>query len=120
MCLSIVLFPLHRLSLIEPGPVHTEFEAKMIQDVKQKEYPGTDPDTLHYFKNVYLPSSVDIFETLGQTPDDVARVRLQTHCLMFPIYPFKIENLMSYVVHPLPNYSAPRKWLKQAGRVSVI
>ncbi len=66
---------LRRLSLIEPGPVHTEFEAKMIQDVKQKEYPGADPDTVHYFKNVYLPSSVDIFETLGQTPDDIARVR---------------------------------------------
>lgn len=54
--------------------MHTEFEAKMIEDVKKKEYPGTDPDTLHYFKNVYLPSSVDIFETLGQRPDDVARV----------------------------------------------
>uniref|UniRef100_A0A667WJ52 Retinol dehydrogenase n=1 Tax=Myripristis murdjan TaxID=586833 RepID=A0A667WJ52_9TELE len=25
------------LSMIEPGPVHTEFEAKMIQDVRQKE-----------------------------------------------------------------------------------
>ncbi|XP_028264884.1 retinol dehydrogenase 8-like [Parambassis ranga] len=61
------------LSMIEPGPVHTEFEAKMIQDVKAKEYPGTDPDTINYFKNVYLPSSVDIFETLGQTPDDIAR-----------------------------------------------
>ena len=69
-----------RLSLIEPGPVHTEFEAKMIQDVKQKEYPGTDPDTVHYFKNVYLPSSVDIFETLGQTPDDIARVSSKTVC----------------------------------------
>ncbi|KAG7279539.1 hypothetical protein CRUP_034640 [Coryphaenoides rupestris] len=61
------------LSMIEPGPVHTEFESKMVQDVRQKEYPGTDPDTVHYFKNVYLPSSVDIFETLGQTPDDIAR-----------------------------------------------
>lgn len=60
--------------MIEPGPVHTEFEAKMIQDVKQKEYPGADADTVNYFKNVYLPSSVDIFETLGQTPDDIARV----------------------------------------------
>lgn len=64
------------LSLIEPGPVHTEFEAKMIQDVKQKEYPGADPDTVHFFKNIYLPSSVDIFEALGQTPDDIARVKL--------------------------------------------
>ncbi|XP_029996428.1 retinol dehydrogenase 8-like [Sphaeramia orbicularis] len=61
------------LSMIEPGPVHTEFEAKMIQDVRQKEYPGTDPETVNYFKNVYLPSSVDIFEALGQTPDDIAK-----------------------------------------------
>uniref|UniRef100_A0A7N8WI48 Retinol dehydrogenase 8 n=1 Tax=Mastacembelus armatus TaxID=205130 RepID=A0A7N8WI48_9TELE len=56
-----------------PGPVHTEFEAKMIQEVKQKECPGADPETVNYFKNVYLPSSIDIFTLLGQTPDDVAR-----------------------------------------------
>uniref|UniRef100_UPI0037E8DD49 retinol dehydrogenase 8-like n=1 Tax=Semicossyphus pulcher TaxID=241346 RepID=UPI0037E8DD49 len=62
-----------KMSMIEPGPVHTEFESKMIQDVRQKEFPGADPDTVHYFKNVYLPSSVDIFETLGQTPDDIAK-----------------------------------------------
>lgn len=79
--LSLLCVCLFSLSLIEPGPVHTEFEAKMIQDVKQKEYPGADPDTVHYFKNVYLPSSVDIFETLGQTPDDIARVSSQAVCL---------------------------------------
>lgn len=61
--------------MIEPGPVHTEFEMKMIADVSQKEFPGADPDTVHYFKNIYLPSSVDIFEALGQTPDDIAEVR---------------------------------------------
>ncbi|XP_030635926.1 retinol dehydrogenase 8b [Chanos chanos] len=61
------------MSMIEPGPVHTEFEMKMIADVSKKEYPGADPETVNYFKNVYLPSSVDIFETLGQTPDDIAR-----------------------------------------------
>ncbi|XP_017541454.1 retinol dehydrogenase 8-like isoform X2 [Pygocentrus nattereri] len=61
------------LSMIEPGPVHTEFEMKMIEDVSQKEYPGADPDTIHYFKNVYLPSSVDVFQTLGQSPDDIAK-----------------------------------------------
>ncbi|XP_036387137.1 retinol dehydrogenase 8-like [Megalops cyprinoides] len=61
------------LSMVEPGPVHTEFEAKMVEDVSKKEFPGADPDTVHYFKNVYLPSSVDIFEALGQTPDDIAR-----------------------------------------------
>nr|XP_023650849.1 retinol dehydrogenase 8-like [Paramormyrops kingsleyae] len=61
------------LSMIEPGPVHTGFEVKMVEDVSQKEFPGTDHDTVHYFKNVYLPSSIDIFETLGQTPGDIAR-----------------------------------------------
>lgn len=64
--------------MIEPGPVHTDFEMKMIADVSQKEFPGADPDTVHYFKNIYLPSSVDIFEALGQTPDDIAKVRSLT------------------------------------------
>ncbi|KAL6482534.1 hypothetical protein MHYP_G00106140 [Metynnis hypsauchen] len=66
---------IERLSVHDwsPGPVHTEFEMKMIEDVSQKEYPGADPDTIHYFKNVYLPSSVDVFQTLGQSPDDIAK-----------------------------------------------
>ncbi|CAF98138.1 unnamed protein product [Tetraodon nigroviridis] len=72
--LAVQLFKFNvTLSLIEPGPVHTEFEAKMMQDVRQKEYPGTDPETLHYFKDKYLPSAMDVFELFGQTPDDVAR-----------------------------------------------
>lgn len=73
-CLAVQLLKFNVImSMIEPGPVHTEFEAKMIEDVKKKEYPGTDPDTVNYFKNVYLPSSLDIFQTLGQTPDDIAK-----------------------------------------------
>lgn len=61
--------------MIEPGPVHTEFETKMMADVAKMEYPGADADTVRYFKDVYLPSSVDIFEGMGQTPDDIAKVR---------------------------------------------
>lgn len=61
--------------MIEPGPVHTEFETKMLEDVAKMEYPGADPDTVRYFKDVYLPSSIDIFEAMGQTPDDIAKVR---------------------------------------------
>ncbi|KAJ3600788.1 hypothetical protein NHX12_031763 [Muraenolepis orangiensis] len=62
-----------RLSMIEPGPVHTEFETKMMEDVARMEYPGVDADTVRYFKEVYLPSSIDIFEAMGQTPDDIAK-----------------------------------------------
>ncbi|XP_072299184.1 retinol dehydrogenase 8a [Eucyclogobius newberryi] len=62
-----------RMSMIEPGPVHTEFETKMMDDVAKMEYPGADADTVRYFKDVYLPSSIDIFEAMGQTPEDVAK-----------------------------------------------
>uniref|UniRef100_H2LMU2 Retinol dehydrogenase 8a n=1 Tax=Oryzias latipes TaxID=8090 RepID=H2LMU2_ORYLA len=62
-----------RLSMIEPGPVHTEFETKMMEEVAKMEYPGVDADTIRYFKDVYLPSSIDIFEAMGQTPEDIAK-----------------------------------------------
>ncbi|XP_051744673.1 retinol dehydrogenase 8a isoform X2 [Ctenopharyngodon idella] len=62
-----------KLSMIEPGPVHTEFETKMMQEVAKMEYPGADADTVRYFKDVYIPSSIDIFEALGQTPEDIAK-----------------------------------------------
>lgn len=63
--------------------MHTEFETKMMEEVAKMEYPGADADTVRYFKDVYIPSSIDIFEALGQTPDDIAKVRatiwLQTY-----------------------------------------
>ncbi|KAG9278988.1 retinol dehydrogenase 8 [Astyanax mexicanus] len=62
-----------KLSLIEPGPVHTEFESKMMDDVAKMNFPGTDPDTVRYFKDVYMPSSIDIFEAMGQMPEDIAK-----------------------------------------------
>lgn len=70
LCLSCV-----RLSMIEPGPVHTEFETKMMENVARMDFPGVDADTVRYFKDVYLPSSTDIFEAMGQTPEDIAKVR---------------------------------------------
>lgn len=60
--------------MIEPGPVHTEFEAKMMEEAAKMEFPGTDPDTVQYFKEVYMPSSINIFEAMGQTPDEIAKV----------------------------------------------
>lgn len=60
--------------MIEPGPVHTEFEKKMMEDVAKMEFPGVDADTVRYFKDVYLPSSIDVFEAMGQTPEDIAKV----------------------------------------------
>lgn len=55
----------------------------MIQEVRERDCPGADPETVHYFKNVYLPSSVDIFEVLGQMPDDIAKVRYLPYSCIF-------------------------------------
>ncbi|XP_050176377.1 retinol dehydrogenase 8 [Myiozetetes cayanensis] len=60
------------VSLVEPGPVHTEFERKVLDEVATSEFPGADPETLRHFRDIYLPVSRDVFHTFGQTPDTVA------------------------------------------------
>ncbi|KAF7663421.1 hypothetical protein LDENG_00209710 [Lucifuga dentata] len=93
------------------GPVHTEFELKMIEDVKKKEFPGADPETIHYFKNVYLPSSVDIFEMLGQTPDDIARCTKKVTEASNP----RFRNL----TNPLHTPTVALKYADETGGLSV-
>ncbi|XP_030826658.1 retinol dehydrogenase 8 [Camarhynchus parvulus] len=61
------------VSLVEPGPVNTEFERKVLQEVEKSEFPGTDAETLRYFREVYLPASRDVFDTFGQSPEEVAQ-----------------------------------------------
>ncbi|KAM7079799.1 LOW QUALITY PROTEIN: retinol dehydrogenase 8 [Ciconia maguari] len=60
------------VSMVEPGPVNTDFELKLMEEVSHSEFPGTDPATVRYFKDVYLPASHEIFATLGQSPAAVA------------------------------------------------
>ncbi|KAF6307041.1 retinol dehydrogenase 8 [Rhinolophus ferrumequinum] len=62
------------ISLVEPGPVATDFEGKLLEQVSTAEFPGTDPDTLHYFRDLYLPTSRELFRSVGQSPQDVAQV----------------------------------------------
>ncbi|KAI4583850.1 hypothetical protein MJG53_007129 [Ovis ammon polii x Ovis aries] len=62
------------ISLVEPGPVVTEFEGKLLEQVSTAEFPGTDPDTLSYFRDLYLPASRELFHNVGQSPQDVAKV----------------------------------------------
>nr|XP_003460903.1 retinol dehydrogenase 8 [Cavia porcellus] len=61
------------ISLVEPGPVATDFEAKLLAQASTAEFPGTDPDTLGYFRDLYLPASSQLFRSVGQSPGDVAR-----------------------------------------------
>ncbi|XP_026054165.1 retinol dehydrogenase 8b isoform X1 [Carassius auratus] len=63
-----------KVSMIEPGPVNTEFELKLMTEVSKKEFAGADPETLHHFRTCYLPTQVNLFKGLGQTPEDIAKV----------------------------------------------
>ncbi|XP_024601822.1 retinol dehydrogenase 8 [Neophocaena asiaeorientalis asiaeorientalis] len=62
------------ISLVEPGPVATEFEGKLLEQVSTAEFPGTDADTLSCFRDLYLPASRELFHSVGQSPQDVAKV----------------------------------------------
>uniref|UniRef100_G1PZH5 Ketoreductase domain-containing protein n=1 Tax=Myotis lucifugus TaxID=59463 RepID=G1PZH5_MYOLU len=61
------------ISLVEPGPVGTAFEEKLLEQVSTAQFPGADPDTLRYFRDLYLPASRELFRCLGQSPQDVAQ-----------------------------------------------
>lgn len=67
--------------MIEPGPVNTEFELKLMTDVSKKEFAGADAETLCHFRNCYLPTQVNLFQGLGQTPEEIAKVR--THVNLY-------------------------------------
>ena len=74
--------PLHRtplcllsISLIEPGPVITEFERKVYEEGMKTDLSKADKITADMFTNIYLKNYNQIFETFGQTADDVAEVK---------------------------------------------
>uniref|UniRef100_A0A8D2ZQ58 Zmp:0000001048 n=2 Tax=Scophthalmus maximus TaxID=52904 RepID=A0A8D2ZQ58_SCOMX len=61
-----------KTTLVEPGPVVTEFESKVYEDAEKMNLSGTDEETAKIFKELYLPYSKKIFSSLGQTPEEVA------------------------------------------------
>ncbi|XP_053907745.1 retinol dehydrogenase 8 [Cuculus canorus] len=92
------------VSMVEPGPVNTDFEMKLMEEVSRSEFPGTDPATIRYFKDVYLPASHEIFTTLGQSPEAVSEAivkviqsrrpafRVQTNRLYTPLVALKYAD----------------------------
>ncbi|XP_077643798.1 retinol dehydrogenase 8 [Lonchura striata] len=76
LCESLAVQLLHFnvfVSLVEPGPVHTEFERKLLREVEKSEFPGADAETLRCFREVFLPASRQVFDTFGQSPQEVAQ-----------------------------------------------
>lgn len=95
-----------RLSLIEPGPVRTDFEMKMFQGVKERECPGADAETVHYFKELYVPSAMNMFSAVGQTPEEISRVSSHVSASL-PTHP--PPSLIIAFVPPLSRRSASRR-----------
>ncbi|KAI6072644.1 Retinol dehydrogenase 8 isoform X4 [Aix galericulata] len=74
-CESLVVQALRfnvAISLVEPGPVTTEFEAKVYEEAERADYSQTDPETAEIFTKLYLRNSKDVFASLGQSPEDIA------------------------------------------------
>lgn len=71
----MVFTPLLSISLIEPGPVITEFERKVYDEGLKTDLSKADKVTAEMFTDIYLKNYKQIFETLGQTPEDIAEVR---------------------------------------------
>ncbi|KAL7977095.1 hypothetical protein Chor_009044, partial [Crotalus horridus] len=67
------------VSLIEPGPVVTEFEMKIYEDAEKADYSQTDHETAEIFSQIYMKNSRAIFSSLSQTPEDVAEVIISSN-----------------------------------------
>uniref|UniRef100_A0A8C4TIC1 Retinol dehydrogenase n=1 Tax=Erpetoichthys calabaricus TaxID=27687 RepID=A0A8C4TIC1_ERPCA len=99
------------VSLIEPGPVNTEFEMKLMEEVAKSEFPGADADTVRYFKDVYLPASHEIFVTLGQSPDTVAKEVIKVIAMRKPVFRYLTNSLYTPLV--------AMKYADESGNLSV-
>ncbi|XP_069809065.1 retinol dehydrogenase 8-like [Dendropsophus ebraccatus] len=93
------------LTLIEPGPVVTEFELKVYEDALRGDYSKADPETSDLFTNYYLKNSKAIFSSLGQTPDDIAEHTLQILTMETP--PFRHQTNHVYTPLTALKYADP-------------
>ncbi|XP_039766465.1 retinol dehydrogenase 8 [Ornithorhynchus anatinus] len=93
------------ISMVEPGPVNTKFEAKLMDEISRSEFPGTDLDTIHYFKDIYLPASREIFMTMGQSPQTVAQAIAHVIDLEQP--PFRTQTNLLYTPLTALKYADP-------------
>lgn len=94
---SILYLHLCSISLIEPGPVITEFERKVYEDGLKIDLSKADKVTADMFTNIYLKNYNQIFQSLGQTPEDVAEVLAQPRRLR--TFPKRFMQHFIYFIH---------------------
>ncbi|KAM4622470.1 retinol dehydrogenase 8-like [Discoglossus pictus] len=93
------------ISLIEPGPVVTEFEMKVYEDALHGNYTKTDPETAAMFLNYYLKNYKAIFSSLGQTPEDIAE-HIQ-NVITMEVPPFRHQTNQVYTPMTALKYADP-------------
>ncbi|XP_007489095.1 retinol dehydrogenase 8-like [Monodelphis domestica] len=82
------------ISLLEPGPVVTEFEKKLYEEVASMDFSKVDDETRDIFQGFYMTYSKDVFSALGQTPEEVAEHAVQVIGASSP--PFRCQTNSVY------------------------
>ncbi|XP_045066901.1 retinol dehydrogenase 8-like [Coregonus clupeaformis] len=67
-----------KMILVEPGPVGTEFERKVYEDAEKMDLARADEETARIFRELYLPYSRKVFNSLAQTPEEIAEPNTST------------------------------------------
>ncbi|XP_063281520.1 retinol dehydrogenase 8-like [Pelobates fuscus] len=93
------------ITLIEPGPVKTEFELKTYEEAERGDYSKTDAETADIFINYYLKNCKEIFSSLGQTPEDIAEHTLRV--VTMEIAPFRHQTNQVYTPVTALKYADP-------------
>ncbi|XP_037554065.1 retinol dehydrogenase 8 [Nematolebias whitei] len=93
------------ISLIEPGPVITEFEGKVYGEALKTDLSKADEVTADMFSNMYLKTFKQIFESLGQTAEDVAEHTYKIITMENP--PFRHQTNTLYTPMTTLKYADP-------------
>ncbi|KAL4635457.1 retinol dehydrogenase 8-like [Arapaima gigas] len=93
------------ISLIEPGPVVTDFERKVYEEGLKTDLSKADTVTADMFSNMYLKTFLQIFETFGQTPEDIAEHTFKIITMENP--PFRHQTNMLYTPMTTLKYADP-------------
>ncbi|XP_037392472.1 retinol dehydrogenase 8 [Pygocentrus nattereri] len=93
------------ISLIEPGPVVTEFERKVYEEGMKTDLSKADQVTADIFINVYMKHWSQIFESLGQSPEVIAEHTLKIITMDNP--PFRHQTNTLYTPFTTLKYADP-------------
>ncbi|XP_044299597.1 retinol dehydrogenase 8-like isoform X2 [Varanus komodoensis] len=98
------------ISLIEPGPVVTEFERKLYEEAANMDLSAVDKETLDIFQGFYMAYSKEVFTALGQSPDEVAEHTMKVITAEKPPFRYQTNSLYTPITtlkHADPSGNLP-------------